>query len=382
LRIVIDGRYINDAFPGISRYTYNLASALGEVIDDGSRLILLINSKLPNRCHNLAHLAALPPVKLVECPVDRFLPEELLKLGLFVHRLRPNLFHSPFFLRPYPLFSPFIHTIHDLIPLQMPMRFSFAERIIYRVCMHTAARKASAILAISESSANDLLQYWPAASSRSFITPLAPDPVFRRLSVEEKKQEANRLHLQGCRYVFHVSSGLRHKCIELLLPAWKQFLQRCSANSQKLILAGSYGPKHTQFAELAKQLSITNSVSFIGRVDDRDLVALYNCADLFVFPSNVEGFGLPVIEAMACGTPVLTTDAVGMVSGTTEAAWTIPANALDPLVTALEQLLSDEALRQRLSEAGLARAGSCTWRDTARLTWQIYRKTASKTDIL
>ncbi len=370
---MIDGRYINDAYPGIGRYTYNLVSALAKIVSD-DRLIVLVNSRLPNRHYDLDHLASLPFIEMADCPIDRFLPAELLNLARIVHRLRPDLFHSPFFLRPYPLFSPCIHTIHDLHPLQLPKQFPPAERIIFRFGMCLAVRKAAAVLTISELSANALCRQWPAARGRCFVTPLAPDPVFRLLSAQEKRQEAYRLGMDGCRYVFHLSNGMRHKNIELLLLAWKQFLERGSTDIRKLVLAGDYGQRHTQIVGLARQLDIADSIFFPGNVDDRTLVALYNCADLFVFPSSMEGFGLPVVEAMACGTPVLTTDSVCSASESAQAAWTIPANSLDPLIAALDHLLSNEKLRQTLSAAGLARSRGFTWEATAQTTLQVYRK--------
>jgi glycosyltransferase involved in cell wall biosynthesis len=329
---------------------------------------------LPNRRYDLGHLASLPAIELVDCPVDRFLPAELLRLAPIVHRLRPDLFHSPFFLRPYPLLAPCVQTIHDLHPLQLPKQFSTIERIIFRIGMHFAIRNAAAILTISELSANALRQRWPAAGCRIFVTPLAPDPIFRRLSAQEKQKEAHRLGLDQCRYVFHISSGMRHKNIELLLSAWKQCMQRGSYEIRKLVLAGDYGRRHTQILALARQLDIADSICIMGSVDNRTLVALYNCADLFVFPSSVEGFGLPAVEAMACGTPVLTTESVGAASESGQAAWTIPADALDPLVAALDNLLADEEIRQKLSAAGLARAQRYSWQVAAQSTWQIYRR--------
>jgi len=379
LRIVVDGRYINDAFPGIARYTYNLIVSLAETAD-GSRLIVLVNSRLPNRRYDLGHLASFPSIEIVDCPVNRFLPAELLHLAPIVRKLRPDLFHSPFFLRPYPLFSPCVQTIHDLHPLQLTKQFSPIERIIFRIGMHFAIRNAAAILTISELSANALRRRWPAAGCRIFVTPLAPDPIFRRLSAPEKQQEARRLGLERCRYAFHISSGLRHKNIELLLLAWKQYLQRGSSSIPKLVLAGDYGRRHMQIVALARQLDIADSVFFMGSVDNRTLVSLYNCADLFIFPSSMEGFGLPVVEAMACGTPVLTTETVGAASESGQAVWAIPADALDPLVAALDRLLSDEGIRQKLSAAGLARAQSCTWRAAAESTWEVYRKFSGTPD--
>lgn len=372
MRIVIDGRYIQDAFPGIGRYTYNLIAALAG-LETGSRLIVLVNARLQNRRFDLNRLAVLPGCELAECPVARFLPSELLRLAPVVRALRPDLFHSPFFLRPYPLGAPSVHTIHDLIPLQMPREQSGFQNTIFRLGVRTACRRAAAILTLSESSARGLRRFCPQAAGRIFVTPLAPDPGFRPLPPAEKQQALQKLGLAGCRYVLHVSSGLLHKNVELLLLAWERHLQHCPEERRRLVLAGDFGRRHVPIAGSAARLQAANSIVFLGAVDEAVLAALYNGADLFVFPSSMEGFGLPIVEAMACGAPVLTTDQVGIAAGLGNAARLVPANELDPLAEALDQLLTDQALGRSLSERGMALAGKCSWRETARLTWDVYR---------
>lgn len=372
MRIVIDGRYINDTFPGIGRYTYNLIASLAE-LETGSRLIVLVNARLQNRRYDLNRLAALPGCEMAECPVDRTLLSELLRLAPVVRALRPDLFHSPFFLRPYPMDAPCVHTIHDLIPLQMPREHARVQRMIFRLGVRMACRNAAAILTISELSARGLRQYCPEAAGRIFVTPLAPDPCFRLLPPEEKQDVLRRLGLAGCRYVLHVSSGLLHKNVDLLLLAWDRHLQRRPEEQRRLVLVGNFGRRHAPIAALAERLPARNSIVFLGAADEAALVALYNGADLFVFPSSMEGFGLPVVEAMACGAPVLTTNRVGIAADLGDAAWLVPAHELDPLADALDQILADEALGRSLSEQGLAFTQSRSWRATARLTWNVYR---------
>jgi glycosyltransferase involved in cell wall biosynthesis len=369
---VIDGRYIQDAFPGIGRYTYNLIAALAE-LETGSRLIVLVNARLQNRRYDLSRLAVLPSCELAECPVERSLPSELMWLACAVRAFRPDLFHSPYFLRPYPLGVPFVHTIHDLIPLQMPREQSSIQNMIFRLGVRAACRNAAAILTLSESSAQQLRRYCPKAAGRIFVTPLAPDPGFRPLPPAEKQDALQRLGLAGCRYVLHVSSGLRHKNVELLLLAWDRHLQRCPEDRRRLVLAGDFGCRRAPLAEFAARFQAADSIVFLGAVDEAALVALYNGADLFVFPSSMEGFGLPVVEAMACGAPVLTTDRVGIAAGLGDAAWLVPANELDLLAEALDQLWTDQVLGCSLSERGMALARKRSWRETARLTWDVFR---------
>ena len=375
MRIVIDGRYINDAFPGIGRYTYNLIVSLAE-LGTGDPLIVLVNSRLRNRRYDMDRLAALPGCQIEDCRVDRFLPSELISLAPVVHRLRPDIFHSPFYLRPYPMRAPCIQTIHDLIPLEVPEELNRIGRIVFRAGVSMACRRAAAVLTVSELSAEALRRCYPLAAGRIHVTPLAPDPQFCLLPAEEKRERVRRAGLEGCRYVLHVSSGLPHKNIELLLLAWKHHIRRRPQGGHRLVLAGDYGRRHARIVAFAEQLGAGSSICFLRDTDDKTLAALYNCADLFVFPAATEGFGLPVVEAMACGVPVITTDRVAVAADLRDAAFLIPANALEPLVNALDRTLSDKALRKTLSERGLARARSYSWEATASATYRVYQGVA------
>ena len=372
MRIVIDGRYINDAFPGIGRYTYNLIVALAATAGDDT-LLVLTNSRLRNRRYDISRLAAPPACQLVECPIDRFLPSELLYLAPAVRKLHPDLFHSPFFLRPYPLGCPCVQTIYDLQPIQAMDEHSRTDYILFRLGMHFAVRNAAAVLTISEQSAREIRLHWPNSGDRIFVTPLAADKKFHPLPIQESQQNLHRLGLDGCRYVFHISSGLKHKNVGLLLRAWNDCLKDSCLMNWKLVLAGNFGQRREGYAALARQLAIEGSVSFLGDIDEEALVALYNRAELFVFPSSMEGFGLPVVEAMACGAPVLTTDSIGVAPDLADAAWKIPPGNLGALAGALKYLLVNEDVRHALSERGLMQAQNFSWRAAAEATWRVYR---------
>jgi glycosyltransferase involved in cell wall biosynthesis len=375
MRIVIDGRYINDAFPGIGRYTYNLIVSLAE-LGTGDALIVLANSRLPNQRYDMSRLGGLPGCKIEDCRVDRFLPSELLGLASVVRRLRPDVFHSPYYLRPYPLAAPCIHTIHDLIPLEVPEEFSWIDRMVFRLAAPMACRKAAAVLTISEPSACALRRWYPPLEGRIHVTPLAPDPQFRPLPADQRSEAVRRSGLAGIRYVLHVSSGLPHKNVELLLLAWDRYVRRRPQARHRLALAGNYGRRQAEIVAFARRLEARDSICFLGDIDDSTLAGLYNSADLFVFPAAIEGFGLPVIEAMACGAPVLTTDRVSAAAALGDAGWAIPADSLESLVNALDRLLGDGELRRTLARRGLAHAASYSWQTTARETWRVYREAA------
>ncbi len=377
LRIVIDGRYINDSFPGIGRYTYNLIVALAE-LGTGHRLIVLANSRLRNRRYDLNRLAALPECQVEDCRVARFLPSELLSLAPAVHRLNPDIFHSPFYLRPYPLRVPCVQTIHDLIPLEAPGELSRIDRIVFRAGVHMACRTAAAVITISEVSAKALCRRHPQVAGRIHVTPLAPDPIFRPMPAEQAREGVGRAGLEGGRYVLHLSSGLPHKNIHLLLAAWNRHIQSHPRGERRLVLAGNYGRRQAEIVAFARRLEARNTIHFLGDTDDRTLAALYAGADLFVFPAATEGFGLPVVEAMACGAPVVTTDRVAAAADLGDAAFLIPANALDPLVNALDTTLGDEELRKTLSARGLARAANFSWKATALATCRAYEQVADR----
>lgn len=375
VRIVIDGRYINDRFPGVGRYTYNLVRALGK-LNTRSEFVILINSKLKNSRFDLRLVSEQPRFSLVDCQVPRFLPAEIPFLPIVIHRLNPSVFHSPFFLRPFPLSCPCVITLHDLIPLESLKNKSCPfNRMIFLFFTKLACHLSDAILTPSVSSAKSIQKWCESLDDRLHIIPLAADPLIQRqpkLVVDRTRRKLD-LHKP---YVLHVGSHLPHKNLENLIIAWAHIMSSTNRNNfrYQLVLAGREFPGYSKIRNLVEQLGLKTSVRFLGEVGEDDLSALYSGADLFVFPSKIEGYGLPVIEAMACGTPVVCSNSGSLPEVADGAAWMVEPDNIDSLSNAIDQLIRSPNLREKFSQKGIVRSDQLSWESTAQATHLVYQK--------
>ena len=375
MRIVIDGRYINDNFPGIGRYTYNLIRAWG-ALNTGQELVVIVNRRLQNRRFDLKVLETTPNCYLVDCSVPRFLPAELLFLPPLIRSLRPTVYLSPFFLRPYYLPCPCVISIHDVISLHFQTeKHHFLSSTTFRIFARAACRFSAGIVTVSHSSEKAIRKWYPKLDKPIYVTPLAADPCFRQLSSIPVDRMRHKYGLHHP-YVLHVGSHLKHKNVSVLLFAWHRLTSsaRLGRQSHQLVLAGGGNTRFPEIRHLVARLGIESSVRFLGDVEECDLAALYNGANLFVFPSTMEGFGLPVIEAMACGTPVIcsTTDALREVSG--DAAWHFDPENVSGLTEGIDRFLGSRQLQKSFGRKGLARSSLFTWEATAKVTNSVCQK--------
>jgi glycosyltransferase involved in cell wall biosynthesis len=211
--------------------------------------------------------------------------------------------------------------------------------------------------------------------NRLHIIPLAADPHLRRQPESAVDKMRQKLDLPKP-YVLHVGSHLPHKNVESLVLAWAQLKSSTYQHkiSHQLVLAGYNSSNPSLIRELVMKHGIEDSVTFVGEVDEKELASLYSGADLFVFPSKIEGFGLPVIEAMACGTPVICSTTNSLREIVSGAAWTVEPNHIGSLAEAIVQFLRSPKLRQTFIKKGLNRSTQFTWEATARATHLVYQK--------
>jgi len=374
MNIVIDGRYIQDRFPGIGRYTFNLIRALGK-LDTGDDLVIIINRKLPNRRFDFSTLTGLPRCQLVDTDIARYLPAEIIQLPSFVRRLCPDVYHSPFFLRPYPLPCPCVVTIHDLIPLLRPRRVGELLNALMVLGGSLLAIRSSHIVTVSEHSASTIRKYFHIPHNQVDTIPEAPDPNFQQLPEDKIDPIRKKLGLQKP-YVLHVGSHLPHKNQQRLLTAWKRFKQLSDGGNypHQLVLVGGEGNLFLANQKLAARLKIDDSVLFFHHVPEDDLPALYCGADFFIFPSYAEGFGLPVVEAMACGTPVICSAIPPLLEVVAGTALIVDPEDIDGLSGTMMKLLGSPRLQKHLSEMGRHRSRQYSWRATALKTYGVYRR--------
>jgi len=354
---VLDARTAADHFPGIGRYTANLARALVPLLEQTEEMILLRDPTQPSTL-DLTELAG-ERVRVVDVPISPFSPRQQWKLPRLLRRLRADVYHSPYYLMPYWPGVPSVVTIHDLIPLRYPEYFTPFQRLVYGVTVRLAARTAKMVLADSRSAAHDLQRFLGLSEARIRVVPAAADPTFHVCTAVEVKAIREKYDLpEG--YVLHLSSNKPHKNLVRLVEAWALLEERGETFGHSLALAGQVSPRYPEARDRIRLLSMKGRVRVLGRIPDRDLPALYSGASWFVFPSLYEGFGLPVLEAMACGTPVVCSNTSSLPEIVGDAAITFDPLETEAIAEALAYALADpDSLgewRQRLSgePAGLA----------------------------
>jgi alpha-1,3-rhamnosyl/mannosyltransferase len=379
MRIGIDGRYIQDHFPGIGRYTYNLSRALTQVAPD-EVFVLLHNPALLNTRYDLACLIHLPNIELVRINVPTFSWTEQLRLPLVIGYLSLDVCHSPYYIKPYWLPCPSVVTIYDLISKLYPQYLpSPWARLTFEFATRLALRSAQRVITASQAARSDLIVLYHLAPKKIAVTPLAADERFRPLNQKEIELVRHKYDLPE-HYALYLGINKPHKNLVRLIEAWSLLIGHCSLGfgHWPLVIAGHWDPRYPQARERAQQLGLEQRVRFLGPVAEADLPALYSGADLFVFPSLYEGFGLPVLEAMACGVPVVCSKTSSLPEIVGEAALTFDPLDVEEMAAKIEKALGDEALREEMREKGLQRAARFSWERTAEKTLEVYRAVVSK----
>lgn len=369
MRIGLDLRYSGDHFPGIGRYTVSLARALAD-LGHGHTLVLLHNPGSAGSRYSLAGLADLPGVELAPLRAGPFSPLQQIELPLRARALGLDLLHSPYFIKPYVgLPCPSVVTIYDLLGRRFPALLSRRGRLLYRLTMGLAVRSAAAIITISESARAELMAIYRLPAARVTVTPLAADSRFTPRPPAEIAAARASYGLPE-RYVLYLGSNKPHKNLERLILAWEQ----AEPAGARLVLAGHHDPQHPEVGRLVAARGLGDRVRLLPNVADSDLPALYSGALAFAFASYYEGFGLPPLEAMACGAPVLCSDASSMPEVVGDAALLVDPFSVEAIAGGLADLLRSPDLRADLRARGLARAATFSWRRTAEQTLGVYEK--------
>ena len=361
MSIVLDARTATDHFPGIGRYVVNLARALAPLAD--GRLTLLCDPT------GTATRYELPELPRINCPASPFSLKQQWLVPLALRRHSATLYHSPYYLMPYRTGITTIFTCHDLIPLIYPELFTTTQRLIFRAAHRLALTTARAVIAVSNTTRADLSRFFGVDPARVAVIPEAADAHFQP-QPRERIAVLRQQHGLPDKYVLFLASNKPHKNLARLLEAWSQIARHVAP--VRLVIAGHWDTRFPQARERAATLDLENSTVFLGPVPEADLPALYSGAEWFVFPSLYEGFGLPVLEAMACGAPVICSNISSLLEVVGDAAMMVSPQNTGDLATALHRVLAEVELRAELRARGLARAHQFTWESTARATWQVY----------
>ncbi len=360
MRYVLDARTITPHFPGIGRYVFNLAQSMRPWLRPDETLFLLSDPSQQSHW-NLTALAC-EQVQLVEVNCSPFSLRQQWIIPRLLRQLQINLYHCPYYLMPYRPGVPTILTVYDFIPFHYPHYYTVKARLLYRLATALALRTADHLTAISQATRQDLLAHYHYAPEKITAIPLAADPVFH------PKVADHTLNLPE-QYALYLGSNKPHKNLLRLIESWAKL----QPQAMPLVIAGAWDARYPETRQRVEELGLNQAIRFFGAVAETDLPTLYQRAKLFIFPSEYEGFGLPVLEAMACGTPVACSNSSSLPEVAGEAALMFDPTNVAEMAETLNRLLTNEPLQTKLRELGLRQAACFSWQRTAQETLNLYR---------
>ena len=265
-------------------------------------------------------------------------------------------------------------TIHDLIPYTMPETVGKGYLTRFLKEMPYIIETISGIITVSQYSKNDILRFFPNfPSDKIYVTPLAANDNFKPIEKSICKEKIKNLYNIDDPFILYLGGFSSRKNVKTLILAFKRIIKDLKKN-YKLLLGGTIKDEGKALKELCISNGLENEVLFPGFIDDNILPTLYNAADVFVYPSYYEGFGLPPLEAMSCGTPVITSNLTSIPEVTKDTAILINPSNEQELCNALLKVLNDDNFKENLSKNGLKRSLDFSWKKTAELTYNAYRE--------
>jgi len=280
-----------------------------------------------------------------------------------------DIFHATDHLLPHLFRVRSVFTLHDLAFRFYPQTHTPLSRWFLALMMPRFLRAATAVIAVSECTRRDAIRQYGLDEARVRVIHEGVNPRFRPATPEAIAAIRQKYNLPE-RYVFYVGTIEPRKNLTTLLEAYLSLKNQRSGCG--LVVAGSRGWRCQGFFRRLRELGLEGQVILPGFVPDEGLPALYSGADLFVFPSLYEGFGLPVLEAMACGTPVVCSDTSSLPEVGGDAALLVPPDDAGALAAAMQRALQDQALRAQMRALGLEQARRLTWEKAAQQTAMIY----------
>jgi alpha-1,3-rhamnosyl/mannosyltransferase len=364
---ILDARTATPHFPGIGRYVTNLAAGLIPLLAAGERLTILYHPQ-----HPLAQPAS-PAVALLPVAASPFGLAQQWQISRLLRLLRADLYHSAYVAMPYTPGVPTVLTVYDLIPILFPEQSSRRARLMARWANHLALRAARTVLAISEATRRDYIHHLGVQPDKIVTVPLAADFGSQGAGVRSQGSGVSDHAPRTTQYILYLGSNKPHKNLVRLVEAWGIVATRFPHSAARLVIAGAWDPRYPEARQRVEALGLVDEVAFLGPVAEADLPALYRGARLFVFPSLYEGFGLPVLEAMACGTPVICSNTSSLPEVAGDAALLVAPLDVNAWVAAIGRVLGDAALADDMRQRGLQQAARFTWAQTAQQTLAVYR---------
>ena len=365
MRVAIDARKLHDF--GIGTYIRNLLRHLAR-IDRENEYVLLCQEP------DMAVAATLGEnFRAVLEPSDNYSMAEQIHVPWVLMREKPDVYHAPHYVLPVAIRSRSVVTIHDCIHLMFPQYLPNRAAYAYaRGAMWSAARRSDRILTVSEASKRDILHFFNVPPDKISVVYNAIDErIWEEPAPEDIERVRERFQLDQ-RFVLYAGTIKPHKNLVRLIEAFAE-LRKGEFEELKLLIIGDEISKLPALRRAVHRSKLHKHVRFLGFLPDETLAALYRLASVFVFPSLYEGFGLPPLEAMASGTPVVTSNVSSLPEVAGDAAVLVDPYDVGSIVEGMRRVLSDPTLADELRRKGLIRARDFSWERSVARTHDIYR---------
>jgi glycosyltransferase involved in cell wall biosynthesis len=368
LRIAIDAHSVGTQLAGNESYATNLIEALAQIDKTNEYTLYVTKTEAVERFHrrwpNFDVRQTVPHTPLIRIPL--ILSAEL--------RKRPvDVLHVQFTAPPASP-CPVVVSIHDLSFEHLPQTFTRRSRTQLRLTVRYSARVAARVIVPTDYGKNDLATTYKIPPEKIDVIPLAAGRTFSPAS-EKDVQRVRQTYVIQDEYILSVGSIQPRKNLPRLIAAFARLRSTWSNGKlPKLVLVGKQAWLYDETIRAIESAGIEDSVILTGYVPAADLPALYTGATCFVYPSYFEGFGLPPLEAMRCGTPVITGNTTSLPEVVGDAALTVDPFSVEALESGIKKLLINPDLRATLRVKGLAQAEGFNWQDTARETLAVYQR--------
>ncbi len=374
MRIGIEAKVLTSRTSGIGRYAINLVRSLLMALPEKDHTLDIVLFTGPQTARSVLDTLS-GSYSEHFCALQSSLLRSLVSLPCSIVHHNIDVFHGldhvglPLFFKR----GRYVITVHDVIPLLFPQLFTLKHRLIVHAGLARVAQQADIVIVPSYAVQQDVQQYLRIDKSRVVVIPEGCEPRFRPLTDPEHLHRVRTKYGLPALYILCLGTLEPRKNITTLLHAFARLRSLLHGEpALHLVVAGARGWREQAIFQTVKNLGIEQAVCFPGFIDDEDLPALYSGALLFVFPSLYEGFGLPVLEAMSCGIPVVASNTSAMPEVAGDAALLVDPYDIEGMATAIATVVHNTSLRDSLRRKGLIQAQRFSWETTARKTLDLY----------
>lgn len=370
MRVAIDAHMVGTQETGNETYIKYLIQAMQSMDLSGIDVDILqtadsqspLNPTLPDKGFRVLQVTPTHSIGRLAWGIPRTVRQE-----------RDQVLHMTYNVPFWSRSSAQVVSVHDLAYKLYPRYYSPRVRLLLSILVPLSIRRAERVIVISEQTKQDLIREYRVSPAKIVLTPLAAAPEFQVQKTRIGQQRVLAHYGIQAPFILAVGNLEPRKNLTRIIRAFGTLLRQ-SLPSHQLVIVGKAHWQGSTVGQEIKRLGLTNKVILTDYVPTDDLVSLYNAAQLFCYPSLYEGFGLPILEAMSCGTPVIASNVSSIPEVAGMAAWLVDPLSEQELTAAMERILTDETLRYELREKGLQRAASFSWAKTAKRTLQAYQE--------